>query len=541
MKILTAQLNYIVGDFEGNLRKILEALDFARSEKLDGALFSELALCGYPPEDLLLQEGFMEKMEECLEKVILASQDLFVIVGLARKNPSPVGKPLLNSAAIISNGELLGFHDKCRLPTYDVFDESRYFAPGSSAFTWDLKGKRVGVLICEDIWEQSPFFSYIEDPVKDLVDQKIDLLISLSASPFQKGKLDLRFQVARKVVEQLRCPLIFCAQVGGNDQLVFDGRSFLMNEEGKTLSLAKGFEEDLKIWNVDEIKQEILYLESEVKNLSSALILGLKDYFHKSGFQKACIGISGGIDSAVVACIAVEALGKENVLGIYMPSRFSSKESEKDAKDLCLRLGISLKEISIEPVFETYLDLLAPHFENRCFDATEENLQARIRGDLLMAFSNKFGSILLSTGNKSEMAVGFTTLYGDLSGGLSPLSDVTKHKVYELAYFFNEKREVIPLSILQKEPSAELRHGQKDSDALPSYEVLDAIVELFIEEGKSAEMIAEEKEIDLSVVQEIILKIYRAEYKRKQAPPGIRVSSKSLVKGRKMPIVQKWN
>ncbi len=543
MNICVAQLNYTVGDFEGNTNKILAALDSARAGGAELSVFSELALCGYPPEDLLLQEGFVEEMERCLEKIIKASSGLFVVVGLARKNPSNVGKRFFNSAAIIENGSLLGFHDKWLLPTYDVFDEGRYFEPGTSCRTWEYKGKKIAVLICEDIWQHAADLcgiSYPRDPVEMLAKEKIDCLINISASPYHLEKLDLRLQVCRKTVQTLKCPLVLCCQVGGNDQLIFDGYSFFLDTKGTALQIAKAFEEEICIWDLNQIKPSPYQYLLPAEELFSALVLGVRDYFHKSGFKKAALGLSGGIDSAVVSCIAVAALGKENVLGIAMPSRYSSSSSLIDAKALSSNLQIACEEIPIEAPFETYLSLLQPHFKDLPEDVTEENLQSRIRGTLLMAFSNKFGYIVLSTGNKSEMALGYMTLYGDLCGGLSVISDLSKGQVYELAHFINRHQEIIPFSTIQKEPSAELRPNQKDSDSLPEYDLLDLVVHAYIEQGKSAKSIAKENNLEISFVQGLIQKIHKAEYKRRQAPPGLRVSQKSFREGRKVPIVQKW-
>jgi NAD+ synthase (glutamine-hydrolysing) len=543
MNICVAQLNYTVGDFEGNTRKILAVLEKARAGGAGLAIFSELALCGYPPEDLLLEEGFVEEMEQCLQKVIKASLGLFVVVGLARKNPSKIGKRFFNSAAIIENGVLLGFHDKWLLPTYDVFDEGRYFEPGTSCRTWEYEGKKIAVLICEDIWQHAAGIcglSYARDPVEILAKEKIDCLINISASPYHLQKLDLRIEVCRKTVETLKCPLILCCQVGGNDQLIFDGSSVFLDAKGEALHIAKAFEEEVGIWDLNQKeKTPYQYLPPE-RELFSALVLGVRDYFHKSGFKKAALGLSGGIDSALVVCIAVEALGKENVLGFCMPSRYNSKSSLIDAKALSAHLGIMCEEISIEEPFKAYLTLLQPHFKDLPMDVTEENLQSRIRATLLMAFSNKFGYIVLSTGNKSEMALGYMTLYGDLCGGLSVISDLSKRQVYELARFVNRDQEIIPLSTIQKEPSAELRPNQKDSDSLPAYDLLDWVVHAYIEQGKSAKRIAQENNLEITIVQGLIEKIHKAEYKRRQAPPGLRVSQKSFREGRKVPIVQKW-
>lgn len=543
MKALMAQLNYTVGDFQGNTEKILESLKKARQEGADLAVFSEMALCGYPPEDLLSTEGFVEEMGACLQRIVEASQGLFVVLGVARKNPVQVGKKLCNSAAVISDGKLLGFHDKWLLPTYDVFDEARYFEPGSTRHVWEHQGKKIGLLICEDMWQHAHEISgvsYARDPVGCLASENLDLLINLSASPYHLRKHELRLKVCQKAAQFLSCPLLLCCQVGGNDELIFDGYSLQVGSDGELLSLAKGFEEDLPIWQVGEKSKNFPLCLSESEELFKALSLGLRDYFHKSGLCKACLGLSGGIDSAVVACLAVSALGKENVLALSMPSRYSSSSSKTDAKALAETLGIVYEEISIEPLFDSYLTLLGPYFSGLPWSVAEENLQARIRGVILMAFSNKFGHVLLSTSNKSELAVGYTTLYGDLCGGLSVIADLKKGQVYEMARWVNRTEQIIPRSTLEKEPSAELREHQKDTDSLPPYEVLDAVVRGYVELGKSAEAISREGGIELSLVQELVHKIHRAEYKRRQAPPLLRVSPKSFRAGRKVPIVQKW-
>lgn len=541
MKILLAQLNYTIGDLKGNTEKILESLYKAKNEKVDLIVFSELAICGYPPEDLLLEEGFLEAVDLCLQKIVQASKDLMVIVGLPRKKLSGQGNPLYNSAAVIKEGVLLGFYDKWLLPTYDVFEERRYFEPGCSLPIWKHKGKKIAVLICEDIWQHAKaisYTSYPKDPVEELSKEHIDYLIHISASPYHVKKVDLRMDVCKQVVDTLRCPLFSCYQVGGNDQIVFDGYSLWIDAQGNVRCLAKGFEEDLMI--CDLTQTNINSFPSRVEEMVSALVLGVRDYFHKNGFSKACLGLSGGIDSAVVACIAVQALGKENVLALAMPSRYSSASSLIDAKDLAKRLGIVCEELSIEKPFKAYLDLLNPYFANYPFDITEENLQARIRAMLLMAFSNKFGYLLLNTSNKSEMAFGFSTLYGDLCGALSPISDLLKTQVYEVATFFSKVEGIIPSSILQKEPSPELREDHRTTDSLPSYDLLDPIIYAYIEERKSALKISQEQNLEISFVLALIDKIHQAEYKRKQAPPGIRISQKSFRVGRKIPIVHKW-
>ena len=541
MRIFVAQLNPIIGDIEGNTQKIIKSLDDARLKGVDIVLFPELAICGYPPEDFLLRSEFLESNERSLEKIINASRGLFVAIGVVRRNHGAGEKPIFNSAAIIENGKLLGFQDKWLLPTYDVFDERRYFEPGTKTGVWPYKGKKIGVIICEDIWQHAgyvDFTKYHKDPIVELMHHKPDLLLNLSASPYQFNKPDMRIKVCAKAAKTLECPTVMCCQVGGNDQLIFDGYSVYVDSKGHLRKLGKGFEEDQMLVDLEDTVSSCNLEYDPIGDLYSALVLGVKDYFHKSGFTKGCLGISGGIDSALVACIAVDALGKENVLGIAMPSRFSSESSLSDAKELVSNLGIEYKEISVENPFGSFLSLLEPSFQGKVYDVTEENLQARIRGMILMAFSNKFGHVVLSTGNKSEMAMGYCTLYGDMCGGLSVISDVTKTQVYELANWINKKKGWIPLSSIEKPPSAELRPNQKDSDSLPDYAIVDKVLKSYIEEYLSAEQIAQKHALALPLVIDLIRKIHRSEYKRRQAAPGLRVSKKAFRVGRNYPIVQ---
>lgn len=543
MRILVAQLNLIIGDLEGNTQKIIETLDRARSKEVDVVLFPELTICGYPPEDLMLHRSFIEAMDEYLEKIIRASARLFVVVGVVRKNTGKGEKSLFNSAAIIEEGKLLGYQDKWLLPTYDVFDERRYFEPGSDMRVWKYKGKKIGVIICEDIWQHAGYVDctkYHRDPVQELEKHKPDVLLNLSASPYQYQKPDMRVTVCTKAARTLKCPVLLCCQVGGNDQLVFDGYSVYVDKKGNLSQLAKGFEEDEMIIDIQSESEACPMSYEPIRDLYSALVLGVRDYFHKSGFKKGCLGLSGGIDSALVACIAVDALGKEHVLGIAMPSRYSSRSSVSDAKALAERLGIGYEEVSIEKPFQSFLDLLHPHFHGMAADVTEENLQARIRGMILMAFSNKLGHVVLSTGNKSEMAMGYCTLYGDMCGGLSVISDVTKTQVYELARWINREKEIIPISTIDKAPSAELRPNQKDSDSLPDYVIVDKVLQAYIEDCLSPEEISKKHHLPIELVLDLVRRIHRAEYKRRQAAPGIRVSKKAFRVGRKYPIVQGW-
>lgn len=543
MRVAVAQTNPIVGDLEGNTNKILHMIDLARPHNPDIVLFPELSICGYPPEDLLLHHDFIEKMKECLDRIVKASHGLMVIVGFARRNPSAWEKPLFNSAAVIHDGKILGYYDKMLLPTYDVFDERRYFEPGTGVKTWDLKGKKIGLIICEDIWQHSGFTDttrYARDPILELIPHKPDVLLNISGSPYNFQKPDVRARVCVKAAKTLNCPTILCAQVGGNDELVFDGYSICVDAKGNLRNLAKGFEEDLMIVDLDAPVHPVPFQYDPNDDLYRALVLGVRDYFHKQGFKRGCFGLSGGIDSALVACIAADALGPENVLAVGMPSRFSSEGSVRDSEQLAKNLGIRFEVIPIEGAFKEYLKILDPHFEGRPFDVTEENLQARIRGMILMAISNKLDYIVMSTGNKSEMGMGYCTLYGDMAGGLGVISDVLKTQVYELSRWINRKKEIIPISIIEKPPSAELRANQKDIDSLPEYWIVDAVLKSYVEDYLSAEEIAKKYELSLPLVIDLIRRLHKAEYKRRQAPPGIRVSRKAFRTGRKFPIVQGW-
>jgi len=540
MRPFIAQLNPTIGDFSGNLNKVLDAIQKARTAGADLVLFPELMLTGYPPQDFLLLPSFIEQAEISLQQVIQASQGIAVIVGLPRHNPDGGEKGLYNSAAIIVNGALQGFQDKFLLPTYDVFDEQRYFDPGVSTQTWAIAGKKVAVTICEDIWQHSEmlrYTSYKRDPIDELIKLKPDLVVNLSASPYNVGKHFYRIQVCAKAAKTLKCPLLLCNQVGGNDSLLFDGYSLYIGADGKLLMQLKGFEEDMRL--IDTNATEPVSAVNDTEDLYKALVMGIRDYFKKLGFTKACLGLSGGVDSALVACLAADALGPGSVLAVLMPSRFSSESSLTDAKELAENLGLSMEEISIEAPFKTYLETLKPVFQGKPHDVTEENLQARIRGMLLMALSNKFGYLVLSTGNKSELAMGYSTLYGDLCGGLAVISDVTKGQVYALCEWINRKGRIIPESTLTKPPSAELRPNQKDSDSLPDYAIVDAVLQDYLEEHLTAEKISEKHGYSLELVKSLIKRIHQNEYKRRQAPPGLRVSEKAFSVGRHYPIVQR--
>lgn len=544
MKVLAVQMNPTIGDVEGNARKVLDGLDRAREKQADIVLFPELSLSGYFPDDLLLDPGLIDAVKKQLERIEPATNGLFAVIGLPRWNLSRKQKPLYNSAAVFADGKLLGYKNKTLLPTYDVFDEARYFEPGLEEPIWEYLGHKIAVTICEDVWQYAGlvgYTNYAQDPVMALKKQRPDLVLNLSGSPYSLHHKSVRFEVFGAASRLLQCPTVVCNQVGANDSLVFDGHSFFLNEKGEIMQVAKGFVEEDLLVDLHPHACPCRHFENGIKDLYSALVLGVRDYFRKLGFKKALLGLSGGIDSALVACIAKDALGQENVLAIGLPSRFSAPSSMLDAKALAMRLEIGWQEISMNGIFQHYLDLLEPLFEGKPMDETEENLQSRIRSMILMAFSNKFGALLLNTGNKSEMALGYTTLYGDMAGALGVLHDVTKSYVYKLAEYVNREKEVIPYRIIEKPPSAELRENQTDFESLPPYEILDAVIEDYVEERLSAEEIAAKRGFALEQVSGLVQKIHLAEYKRRQAPIGIRVTQKAFGKGRIVPIVQKWH
>lgn len=541
MKIELYQMNPIVGDLKGNTDKILSAIKDALKNGIRMIVFPELALTGYPPEDLLLLPDFISAIPIFLDKIIQASKDIAVLVGLPRVNESKRGKSLYNSAAIIDNRTLLGFHDKILLPTYDVFDERRYFEPGEQCGIWQIDSLKVAVAICEDLWEHSGLLgmTYRRDPIQELTTYSPDLLVNLSSSPYSLKKLHSRINTCLSSAKTLDCPILYCNQVGANDSLIYDGYSLHVSPKG-LLQLGKGFEEDKLLVDLSQSLEPIHFQQNEVKDLYNALVLGTKDYLKKLNIRKACLGLSGGIDSAVVACIAAEAIGPENVTALIMPSRYSAKESMRDAELLAKNLGINREQFSIEQPFCAYLDLLAPFLKEKGEDVTEENIQARIRGMILMAFSNKFGCILLNTGNKSELAAGYATLYGDMCGGLSVIGDLLKRQVYQIAHWINRQKEIIPEHTIKREPSAELKANQRDSDTLPPYEILDNVVQAYVEESKSHLDIVEKFNYPEDIVEKIIRMIHRNEYKRRQAAPALRISEKAFSAGHRFPIVQKW-
>ena len=542
MQIALCQINPLIGNISYNLKKICAAIQKAREERADLVIFSELALLGYPPEDILSFPDLIPALEKALYIIIEASSDLAIVVGTVRQCPIPSEKKLCNTAAVIENKKLLGFQDKALLPEYDVFFERRHFEPHFENKLFTLQGKKIAITLCEDIWQHSEEVeetTYLFDPISELKTLKPDFLINLSASPYFQGRLSTRIEVCQKVAKTLKCPILFCNQVGGQDSLIFDGASFVVDEKKNLVALASSFQEDLLLYPSPSNKEIIL--PSDLESLYHALVLGLSDYFKKQGFSKALLGLSGGIDSALVACLAVKALGSENVKALFLPSQYSSDESLKDAKEMATRLNIEWEVVSIEKPFTAFQELLHPLFLGEKIDLMEENLQSRIRSTVLMSFSNTFGHLLLSTSNKSEMAMGYTTLYGDMSGALAVIGDLTKKHVYALASWINRHEEIIPQNILKKAPTAELKPNQKDSDSLPPYPILDAIIEDYIENSLSLETIAMNHTIPLPLVKDVVKKIDLSEYKRRQAPLSLRITKKAFSVGRRIPIVHGWD
>jgi NAD+ synthase (glutamine-hydrolysing) len=552
MKIALAQFNPTVGDFAGNTARILALATKAKERGGELAVFSELCLCGYLPQDLLERPAFIERNKREL-KALAAKLALPAIVGYAGKSTNGTGKAIANKAALLSGGKIVFEQSKMLLPTYDVFDESRYFQPASKQSVYEFGGEKLGITICEDVWNDKNFWAvrlYDRDPVTELATQGTQVLINISASPYTIDKRGLRVDMLRSTAMTHKLPVVYVNQVGGNDSLIFDGASMALTADGKVAAQGAAFEEDLVLFDTETGHGEVHEQpREEIEYAYRALVLGTRDYVHKCKFTKTLVGLSGGIDSAVVAAIAVDALGAENVLGVSMPGPFSSAGSKTDAEAVARNLGIEFKTIPITSVYEAYLAALKPVFGKRKPDVAEENIQARIRGNYLMALSNKFGSMVLSTGNKSELAVGYCTLYGDMAGGLAVISDVPKLMVYALAEYINQtarrasgnaKAEVIPQSTIEKPPSAELRENQKDVDSLPPYEVLDRILKSYIEDVRSPQEIADKYGYDLKLVREIAALVDRSEYKRKQAAPGLKLTSRAFGFGRPFPIAQRF-
>jgi NAD+ synthase (glutamine-hydrolysing) len=549
MLIALAQINPTVGDIAANSVKILEFIARAKSQHAKLIVFPELCVCGYPPKDLLLKPGFIDDNIAAVHRIAQQVHGIEAIVGYAARNAQPVGRPLHNAVAVLREGGVAAVHFKTLLPTYDVFDESRYFEPGPSDERENLVtiGDQIcGLSICEDLWNDEKLIArrlYHQNPIADLNAAGAQILLNSSASPFVVGKHDFRLELFGAQVKRFGKPLVYVNQVGGNDELVFDGNSVAFDASGNVVAQAKDFEEDLLVVDIAAAPRNHVSPthSTGIESIYKALILGLRDYVKKCGFKSVVLGLSGGIDSALVATLAVAALGKEKVVGVAMPSRFSSDHSVNDARQLAGNLGIEFHIVPISAVHDAYEQTLAPAFHGLPADVTEENLQARVRGGLLMAFSNKFNHLLLTTGNKSEIAVGYCTLYGDMCGGLAVISDVPKTTVWELSRWINKHsgREIIPQSSIDKVPSAELRPNQTDQDSLPPYPVLDAILERYVENEQGlAQIIA--AGFDAATVTRVIKLIDRSEYKRRQAAPGLKVTSRAFGFGRRMPIAQNY-
>jgi NAD+ synthase (glutamine-hydrolysing) len=540
VKIALGQINPTVGDFKGNAAKIIDFAQRARASNAHLILFPELSVCGYPPRDLVERPEFVVRNRETTDYIAQNTRGISVICGLVTPAHAETGKSVMNSAAVLAHGKLAFLQSKMLLPTYDVFDEVRNFAPARSQTLFAFQKQQLALTICEDAWNDKQYWHkrlYRADPVEYLLRTGGNILLNISASPFWLGKRTLRREMLTAIAQHYKVPVVMVNQVGGNDSLLFDGSSFALNPDGEIIAQAKSFEEDLVMFDSDRLDGEVHeQLQGEEASAYAALVLGTRDYVRKCGFHRVIIGLSGGIDSALTAAIAVDALGPENVIGVGMPGPYSSTGSIDDARELAANLGIRFELLPITDIFGSYESTLQQVFAGRKKDETEENLQSRARGTLLMALSNKFGAIVLSTGNKSELAVGYCTLYGDMVGGLAVISDVPKTMVYRLSHYVNSRRPVIPQSTLEKPPSAELRPDQKDIDSLPPYEILDAILEDFIEDLHSPEQIARDRGFDITLVRRVVRMIERSEYKRQQAAPGIKISAKAFGYGRRFPI-----
>lgn len=543
MRVGLAQINTIVGDLAGNRGKILAAYQRLCGDGAELVIFPEMAICGYPPRDLLFKRRFVPDAEETLLEIAAEIGNVPALVGFPETNPGTTGKPFFNAAAWCRNGEALEICRKCLLPTYDVFDEDRYFTPARHPTIIDFDGKKIAVTICEDIWTHSPLperVRYEALPLQYIQARSISLLINISASPWYSGKGDIRRKLISGVARFCNAPVVMCNSIGGNDELIFDGASLAADSGGHITSALNSFAEDIRVVNTNApASEKEIAPPADIAEIESALVLGLRDYAEKSGFQRALIGLSGGIDSAVVAALAAKALGRDHVTGVSLPSAISSDHSMRDARHLAANLGIRFEMLPITSIVTAAEETLADIFKENARDVTEENIQARARGLLLMALSNKWHALLLTTGNKSEMAVGYCTLYGDMAGGLAVLSDVPKTRVFELARHINRDAEIIPRATLEKPPSAELRPDQKDEDSLPPYELLDAILQRYVEWGESSRDIIAAGYHD-EVVRKIVRMVDLNEYKRKQAPPGLKITPLAFGIGRRLPIVQRY-
>ncbi len=548
MKIALAQTNTTVGDLDGNAQRILSFARRAAESGADVAVFPELTLTGYPPRDLLEKQNFLDQTEQHLAALAAEARNLnlAIICGTVTRTGCSSGNPIYNTAAVLEAGKIVFRQNKMLLPSYDVFDETRYFEPAQKQFPLALRGAPTALTICEDAWNDKQFWErrlYSRDPVEELAQTGARALISINASPYHMGKRALRREIFTATARRFNLPIVYVNQIGGNDQLVFDGSSFAMNAQGEVIASAASFEEDLVLVSTESLSGDRHEnYPDECEAVYQALVTGTRDYIHKCGFQRVIIGLSGGIDSSLTAAIAVDAVGQQNVTGVGMPGPYSSEHSVSDARDLARNLGIRFEIIPIRDQYQAFLGVLNPLFDGGTTGVTEENLQSRLRGVTLMALSNKWGALVLTTGNKSELAVGYCTLYGDMCGGLAVISDVPKTLVYSLSRVANKRHaNAIPENVFVKPPSAELRPDQKDTDSLPEYEVLDQILRAYVENNGAPEQIADSLHLPVQLVREIVNKVDRNEYKRQQAAPGLKVTTKAFGIGRRFPIAQRFS
>jgi NAD+ synthase (glutamine-hydrolysing) len=546
VKIALAQLNYHIGNFADNILKIRHSIARAKKEQADLVIFAELAVSGYPPRDFLEFDDFIERCQHAVNEIAIECQGIAAVIGCPVANPDIKGKNLLNAALFLEDGTIKDSYYKALLPNYDVFDEYRYFEPGRKFNLVEFKGKKIALTVCEDLWDVGADPLYVLNPMDDLIKGNPDFIINIAASPFHYEQANIRREILLENAKKYSLPIFYINHVGAQTELLFDGGSMVIGPGAEVWDELKYFEEDFRVYDLEDVKSSPVHFspagsgkDHRIALIHDALVMGIRNYFQKLGFKKAILGLSGGIDSAVTMVLAAEALGHENVWAVLLPSAFSSDHSIKDAVDLAVNAGCRHDIIPISPSFDALEQTLAPWFNNLPFDIAEENLQARIRGVILMALSNKFGHILLNTSNKSEAAVGYGTLYGDMNGGISVLGDVYKTQVFELARYINRDREVIPVNTISKPPSAELRHGQKDSDSLPEYDILDKILYQYIELRKGPRDIVGQG-FNEEMVKRVLWLVNTNEYKRYQTPPILRVSPKAFGMGRRMPIVARY-